>query len=616
MGIIPFYKQTVVAGCTWQGFERLVARMLILQGFENTWLVGQSGDGGADVIATRPNRSGTESIRWLVQVKKLNRPVGEAVINETVNALMKYGAKIPLIVSMKGFTAEAIRRREQLMKDGITLQFWDLARIETLGALLSQEPLVLMGSSGLKLREYQQEAIERILERYTDKSSNSALVVLATGLGKTVTAGEAVRRIRAGSERTLRVLIIAHTIDLVLQLERSFWPFMSTSDSSCIISGNERPDSYQDHLLKFAYVFAVRDSVNIAQEKDIFPNDIFDVVVIDECHHLGAAVYESVLDRLQAGKPGGPFLIGLTATPWRPGGESLDHRFDAPVVQVDLPRGLKEGYLANVDYRIFTDNVNWDKLREVQGESFTPKAINRTLFITNWDDSVIERTSEAWNELAGTRRGIVFCGTIDHAMTVAKKINAMGFTKAVAIASKRLDGTALDPVERSRILWDFAGGNTGILCAVDILNEGIDVPDVNLVVFQRVTHSRRIFIQQLGRGLRVKEGKEKVVVLDFVTDIRRFAEGLSLSKALDSDGPKPGQPAIITLPSGLIHGSSKVSFRRSTEEDFDSKEFLTQWLRDMENIAEAGEDASVLSFPDVKTIPNYRNMEFNKRSMK
>jgi superfamily II DNA or RNA helicase len=602
--IIPFYKQSIARTSTWQGFERLVARLLILQGFEHTWLVGQSGDGGADVIATRPNKSGGEDIRWLVQVKKLNKPVGEVVINETINALMKYSAQTPLIVSMKGFTAEAHKRREQLMKDGIPLQFWDLSRIESIGEALPKEPLVSQGAGGLKLRDYQRQAIERILERYTDKSTNNALVVLATGLGKTVTAGEAVRRIRAGSSKQLRVLVIAHTIDLVHQLERSFWPFMSTSDSSCIISGNEKPDSFEDQLPNFAYVFATRDSVHIAQQNDIFPNEIFDVIVVDECHHLGADVYESVLDKLRVGEPNGPFLIGLTATPWRPGGEGLEHRFDAPVVQVDLPTGLRDGYLANVDYRIFTDNVDWDRLREVQGDRFTPKAINRTLFITDWDDSVIERTREAWGELTGNQRGIVFCGTIDHATTVAKKINALGFTKAVAIASQKPDGKALTPVERSRILWDFAGGKTGILCAVDILNEGIDVPDVNLVVFQRVTHSRRIFIQQLGRGLRLKEGKEKVVVLDFVTDIRRFAEGLSISRALEEDGPRPGQPETITLKPGLIKGTSKVTFRRATEEDFDSKAFLGQWLRDMENIADAGEDASVLSFPEIASIPN------------
>lgn len=132
-GIVPFYRQSVVETSTWQGFERLVQRLLILQGFEHTWLVGQSGDGGADVIATRANKSGGEDIRWLVQVKKLNAPVGESVINETIHALMKYSAQTPLIVSMKGFTAEAHKRREQLMKDGIPLQFWDIGRIEALG---------------------------------------------------------------------------------------------------------------------------------------------------------------------------------------------------------------------------------------------------------------------------------------------------------------------------------------------------------------------------------------------------------------------------------------------------------------------------------------------------
>ena len=83
----------------------------------------------------------------------------------------------------------------------------------------------------------------------------------------------------------------------------------------------------------------------------------------------------------------------------------------------------------------------------------------------------------------------------------------------------------MEPSERNRILCDFHDGEVQVMCAMNIFNEGIDVPDVNIVVFQRVTHSRRIFIQQLGRGLRLSEVKEKVIVLDFVSDIRRFAAG-------------------------------------------------------------------------------------------
>jgi len=594
----PFYAQNQVLAATWQGLERLVHRLLILQGFDHVWLVGQSGDGGADVIATRKNASGGDDIRWLVQVKKLSRPVGDSVIDETLGALLKYGAKVPLIVSAKGFASSVYKRKEQLVRDGINLQLWDASTIEKLGSQLPPIPPALQTDGELRLRKYQETAIGRILDRYTDKTSTNALVVLATGLGKTVTAGEAVRRIRFGSTKSTRVLVLAHTVDLVHQLERSFWPFMSTSDATCVIGGGERPGSFDD-LSRYAYVFATRDSVHEAQQRDLFPNEIFDVVVVDECHHLGAATYESVLNALRAGTHGGPFLIGLTATPWRPGGENLDHRFDEPVIEVDLPTGLRDGYLANVDYRVFTDNVDWEQLREIEGDRFTPEKINRTLFITNWTDGIIERTQEAWHELGEGCRAIVFCGTIEHADIVAKKINALGFATASTLSSKGSDGRPLKPVERSRRLWDFASGKIGILCAVDVLNEGIDVPDVNLVVFQRVTHSRRIFIQQLGRGLRLRAGKEKVIVLDFVTDIRRFAESLALGNALDQDGPRPGDSKTVTLP-------SKVRFMKATEEDFDSKEFLTQWLKDIEAVASAGEDVSVLSFPDLSLLPDKR----------
>lgn len=596
----PFYAASVLRASSWQALERTVARLLTLQGFEYSWTVGQSGDGGADVIATRPNQSGGEDIRWLIQVKKYSNPVGEEVVDETLRALQRYGARVPVIVSTKGFTSGVLKRREKLGREAqLYLQLWGAEDIEAIGRRLSKEAPIFQGGGSLTLRRYQSEAIERIIDRFADRDSRSALVVLATGLGKTVTAAEAVRRIRKTSSRPLRVLVLAHTVELVQQLERSFWPFMSSDDATCVVGGGDRPQSYDD-LTRFSYVFGVKDAIYEAQKRDLFPNDIFDLVIVDECHHLGAATYEAVLDYLQVGQPSGPFLLGLTATPWRPGGEDLRHRFDDPVVQVDLPTGLRDGFLANVDYRMFTDNVDWDQLRVVKGDRFTPEKINRTLFITNWTDSIIERTRETWAELPKDSRGIVFCGTIDHAEKVAQKINALGFTRAVAISSKNTQGQRLTPIERARILWDFASGKIGILCAVDVLNEGIDVPDVNLVVFQRVTHSRRIFVQQLGRGLRLKKGKDRVVVLDFVTDIRRFAEGLALDRALDQDGPRPGDVRTITLP-------NKVTFMRATEEDFDAKEFLTHWLRDIDAVAAAGEDVSILSFPDLRSIPASRS---------
>jgi len=289
--------------------------------------------------------------------------------------------------------------------------------------------------------------------------------------------------------------------------------------------------------------------------------------------------------------------LGLTATPWRPNGESLNHRFDAPVASVDLVQGLQRGFLANIDYRIYTDNVDWKALRDLQGDRFSPKAINRTLFIDQWDDAVVERTRDAWAELRGRGRGIVFCGTVEHAEKVAARINALGFASAKPIYSRSSSGHPMGPIERNRLLLDFADGRIGILCAVDVLNEGVDVPDVNLVVFQRVTHSRRIFVQQLGRGLRLAPGKTRVIVLDFVSDVRRFAAGLELQRALDEEGPAPGRPVRVNLP-------SKVTFHRANTEDVSGASFLREWLGDLHEVEEANEDVSVLRFPPVALLPN------------
>ena len=150
-------------------------------------------------------------------------------------------------------------------------------------------------------------------------------------------------------------------------------------------------------------------------------------------------------------------------------------------------------------------------------------------------------SQKAWAEQRNPR-AIVFCGTIDHARTMAARINAMGFCSAAAIFSQPRSGKALAPYERNRILSDFDDGVIQVV--MDMFNEGVDVPDVNIIVFQRVTHSRRIFIQQLGRGLRLAPGKDRVIVLDFVSDIRRFAAGLELKDGLDAL-PRPGEPTVI-----------------------------------------------------------------------
>jgi superfamily II DNA or RNA helicase len=567
-----------LAGSGWRAFERTVERLLTAKGYEGVRRVGASGDGGADVIASLNGR------RWLFQVKRWRTAVGPSVVEETIEACRLYEADVPVVVSLNGFESGVWGQQQALASAGIPLQLWDRKTLLRQAGLVPPAPLAERSEEKFQLRQYQAQAVTNVMAELV-RGSRSALVVLATGLGKTFIAAEFCRRF-SSLRPDAHVLVLAHRNELVYQLERSFWPMLPATAATGVWNGHERPA--MDTLADLDIVFACVDSVasHVGRGNDL-PE--YGLVIVDECHHLGSGGYDTVLGELSAGD-GGAFLLGMTATPWRPDGKALGQWFDYPVADIDLVRGLREGYLANVDYRMFTDNIDWDRLAKGLAGSngtLTPRGINRTIFIEEWDDAVVERLSEAWQEISQPR-AIVFCGTIEHAERMSARINSLGFTRAAVIASKSSDGRAVDTPTRSKILWDFADGQTGVLCAVDILNEGIDVPDVNIVVFQRVTHSRRIFVQQLGRGLRLAPGKDRVIVLDFVSDIRRFAAGLDLQNSLGSG--RTGYDPRVKI-------GNKVTFMRSGTVDDDGARFLREWLGDLQAVQDAGEDVHVLRYP-------------------
>ena len=562
----------IMNNMTWQAFERNLCRLLTYEGYDNVRLVGQTGDHGADVTGNKAGK------KWLFQAKHWKKPVGLDVAQETINAVYEYKADIPVIVSSSGFDAAVKSYQSTLLARKIPLQLWDS---NTLVSRTKRLPDKTYNTK--EPRDYQSPAIDEIVNAYFAGDGNRALVVMATGLGKTFVAAESVRRIRANNP--CKVLVCAHTNDLVHQLEKAFWPFLKPSEKTLIWNSYERPTA--EMLDGADMTFACVDSVSgwIEAGKEL-PD--YGILLVDECHHVGSSMYDRVFDALSAGKPGGSFALGLTATPWRPDKTDLTQYFGEPRVTIDMVTGLNKGFLANVDYRMYTDNINWDALQNVQGHSFSPKQINRTLFINQWDDSVVYTLRDAWSEPPDPR-AIVFCGTIEHALIMRDKINTLGFCKAEAIYSGNA-GNEYEPLsqyKRNRILSDFSDGTVNVVCVVDIFNEGIDVPDVNILVFQRVTHSRRIFIQQLGRGLRISEGKDKVIVLDFVSDIRRFAAGIALKDAVT---PHDTQPVRIDIP-------NKVTFMKVGGEDPESESFLRQWLDDVVAIEDSDEDASVLRFP-------------------
>lgn len=561
---------------TWQAFERAVCRLLLHEGFDGIRLVGQTADRGADVLAHKFTK------RWLFQIKHWKTKIGLDVIDRTLDALRTYRADIPVVVALNGFEDSVREHQRVLIGRGISLQLWDgrkiLERAQKLSNTLGVTPLP---------KDYQEEPIRSLVQAHTAAFTRRALVVMATGLGKTFVAAEAIRRINALG--LVRTLVIAHTNEIVYQLERAFWPFLTIDQETLVWNGYEQP-TWSD-MERAPFVFSCLNSLasHIGRQNDL-PS--FDIVLIDECHHVGGKMYDTILNATQAGESHGPFLVGLTATPWRPNEVDLRDYFGEPLVSIDMVTALKKGFLSNIDYRMYTDNIDWDAIKDLRGSKFSPRQINRTLFITEWDNAVVLELQSVW-KMQRQPKAIVFCGTIDHAITMRDRINALGFCNAAAIYSQTFAGKTMPAYQRNRILCDFHDGTVDVICAVDIFNEGVDVPDVNIIVFQRVTHSRRIFVQQLGRGLRISPDKDKVIVLDFVSDIRRFAAGLDLKDSLDDDeGPAPGRPMRIRLPNA-------VSFRRVGGEDPQTESFLRRWLDDIAAVENAGEDAGVLKFPPV-----------------
>jgi|TARA_B100002003_G_scaffold48395_1_gene43534 superfamily II DNA or RNA helicase len=563
---MSFINDSLFADGPWQAMERAVARLMLHGNFQNVKLVGRTGDGGADVLASRFGK------RYIVQVKfRRSGGIGQDVVDDILEARIRYRADIPIIATNRVFSETVYRRQVELMSSGVPLQLWDGMKLKEEWNLLTENSNCLNPP-----RKYQKGPINNIIDFFLS-GGKSGIIIMATGLGKTFVAASAIRQIfDTGGRNACKMLVLAHTNELVYQLERAFWPFLSKHQTTSIWNGYEK-GNLESSLITFACIASVSSELERYNE---LPVD-YDLIAIDEAHHAGSSSYRNLIQETGAGAPHGPFLLGMTATPWRSDEHDIEEIFKETLCSIDIVQGMVNGYLSNVDYRMHVDNINWEQISKTK--DVTPRALNRSLFIQEWDDAVIDVLQKTWDEVVRPK-AIVFCTTIDHAFTIRDRINATGFSSAEVIYSGTFNGRKMSPIERSVTLCDFSDGMTGVMCAVDIFNEGIDVPDVNILVFQRVTHSRRIFVQQLGRGLRVSPGKDKVIVLDFVSDIRRFAAGLELKNKLASA-------------QRYLRLGNPVKFVNRTGEDPRAEGFLKEWLRDVAAIQDAGEDDHILKFP-------------------
>jgi len=518
----------------WQAFERDTARLMVANGFDDVRIVGGSGDRGADVLGVRGGQL------WVFQCKHTTTsPPTPKAVSEVVEAGRYYGAD-RLVVAVSRVPGHGFY--EEVQRYGrLGLQI-EVATPEVLLKLMADAPEY--SSQRRSLREYQLEAVRLMREALTD--IGRAQIVLATGLGKTVVMAEVVADLfRDNLVEHGRALVLAHTRDLVEQLHRSFWPQLPKWVRTEHLSGTERPKLWD------GIIFATVQT--IASSADQLPP--IGLVVVDEAHHIGAASFQRVIEILNP-----KMLAGATATPWRGDGFDIDQSLGAPVVQYGIADGLKRGFLAEVDYRLCADNIDWSMVQDLSRHKYSISQLNKRLIIPIRDEQAVRRVREIF-DAEGRKAGIVFCPSVLHATEFAAMLRRYDF-KAEAVSGE------MDPRERELLMARFRAGEMDILTSVDLFNEGVDVPDVDLIIFLRATHSRRIFVQQLGRGLRVTTNKDKVIVLDFVTDIRRMAEVIELDKATRS-GP------LERL--GL--GNRIVEFRDSS-----AGSYMREWMLDQASL--------------------------------
>ncbi|MFI7543170.1 DUF3427 domain-containing protein [Actinoplanes sp. NPDC049599] len=340
---------------------------------------------------------------------------------------------------------------------------------------------------------YQQEILERLDAERVVHGRRHNLVVMATGTGKTVVAGLDYRRLRQSGINSL--LFVAHQERILQQSQAVFRQVLRDGTFGELFVGGERPKDWR-------HVFASVQSLHQIVD-DLDPGQ-FDMVIVDEFHHSEAPTYRRLLQRL---KP--HILLGLTATPERADGKDIWHWFNGhTAVELRLWEALERQLLAPFQYFGVHDEVNLSSLRWKRGRGYDISELEN---VYTGDDARARLVVEAVRKTVdiSRMRGIGFCVSIKHANFMAERFNQVGIP-ALALHSQ------VDGAKQREAVRELERGDLSLLFTVDLFNEGVDLPRVDTILMLRPTESATIFLQQLGRGLRLSDDKACLTVLDFI----------------------------------------------------------------------------------------------------
>ena len=347
--------------------------------------------------------------------------------------------------------------------------------------------------------DYQQEILERLQVEREVRGHWRNLVVAATGTGKTVMAASDYKAFAEKHERA-RLLFVAHREEILRQSLLTFRQVLSDYNFGEKWYGGKEPANYE-------HVFASKDTLNNRLDNLQLPADYYDYIVVDEVHHVAASSYRKILNYF---KP--KVLLGLTATPERKDGEDITQDFDGTIsAEIRLDDALNKGLLAPFYYYGITDSVDYSEVAWDKGH-YVASELSRIYSYNDARTAVILQSLQKYLTNIRDVRALCFCVDQQHAKYMASKFTLCGLKADVLTSENAQMRTALyNRLKRKDINYLFV---------VDMFNEGVDIPEVDTILFLRPTESLTVFIQQFGRGLRKADGKTHVDILDFVGNSR------------------------------------------------------------------------------------------------
>ena len=348
----------------------------------------------------------------------------------------------------------------------------------------------------IKPYPYQNEILEKISAEREIHNRHKNLVIAATGTGKTVIAAFDFKRFKKEHPHA-KFLFVVHREEILKQSRFTFRNILRDQNFGELLTGNNKPDSYD-------CLFCSIQSLNSQNLCYKLQEDYYDYIVIDEFHHAAAQGYQNLLEHFEPKE-----LLALTATPERHDGLNVLKYFDEHIAaEIRLPDAINRKLLSPFQYFGITDPTNFSTLKWVKGGYDKQELSNLVTGNHLRANLVLQKMNEILLDIEKCR-ALCFCVSREHANFMNEFFNINGVKSAVLTSESKA-------VDRETVQGRLVSREINVICVVDIYNEGVDIREVDTVLFLRPTESLTVFLQQLGRGLRLHEDKDCLTVLDFV----------------------------------------------------------------------------------------------------